>query len=291
MILDAEITDFIAYIASEKGLSVNTIEAYGRDLKGFQEFLSDISSADLIQEKDIISYLITLKNRDLSSSSIYRFLITLKVFFRFLVREKMLKNDITFFLDTPKIWQLIPEVLSQAEVMTLLEQPDPSSWMGARDRAIIEVLYASGIRVSELCQLDLLDLGDRTLRVMGKGRKERIVPIAQAAIDAVDHYLVTFRKVDKCENPPLFVSRTGRRIERTRVWSRIKFYAKKGEITKVISPHTLRHSFATHLLDNGADLRVIQEMLGHADISTTDRYTHLSGKQMRDAFNAFHPRP
>ena len=155
------------------------------------------------------------------------------------------------------------------------------------------MIYASGLRVSEVCGLNLHDVDDTVVKVTGKGGKERIVPIAVQAVAAIDHYLVTFRQ--HCDGnekePPLFVSENGKRIDRTTVWKRVKFYAKLAKITKEISPHTLRHSFATHLLENGADLRVIQEMLGHSNIATTDRYTHISQRHLTDAFEAFHPRP
>jgi integrase/recombinase XerD len=199
-----------------------------------------------------------------------------------------MSHDPTIYLESPKIWQLIPEVLTQEEVSRLLEAPDKESAEGVRDGAILQVIYASGLRVSELCQLNIGDLSDEQVRVVGKGRKERIVPIAKSAVAAVDEYLVRFRQEG---DGPLFLSRRGKRIDRITVWERVKFYAKKVGITKVISPHTLRHSFATHLLENGADLRLIQEMLGHANVGTTDRYTHVSHKHLHDAFAKFHPRP
>jgi integrase/recombinase XerD len=170
----------------------------------------------------------------------------------------------------------------------LLAQPDPETALGARDKAILEVLYASGLRVSELCGLNIQDVGEEAVRVKGKGSKERIVPIAPSALQSVDHYLGKFRED---EEKALFIGPHGKRIDRTVVWARVKFYAKKAAISKEISPHTLRHSFATHLLENGADLRVIQEMLGHSSISTTDRYTHISRKHLHEAFEKFHPRP
>jgi integrase/recombinase XerD len=179
-------------------------------------------------------------------------------------------------------------VLSVGEVTALLAQPNPEERIGARDKAMLEVLYASGLRVSELCGLNIQDVGEEAVRVKGKGSKERVVPIAKSALNTVDHYLGKFRE-DK--EGALFLGSQGKRLDRITVWSRVKFYAKKAGITKSISPHTLRHSFATHLLENGADLRVIQEMLGHANIGTTDRYTHISRKHLHEAFERFHPRP
>jgi integrase/recombinase XerD len=190
------------------------------------------------------------------------------------------------------MWQLIPEVLSVAEVDALLKAPDVATAAGARDRAVLQVIYACGLRVSEACGLNLQDVGDQIVRVRGKGGKERVVPIAKSAVEAIDDYLTRFRQEgERAKHPPLFVSEKGKRIDRILVWKRVKHYAEIAGIRKEISPHTLRHSFATHLLENGADLRVIQEMLGHSNIQTTDRYTHISQRHLAEAFEAFHPRP
>ncbi len=279
------ILDFVSYIASEKGLSHNTIEAYKRDLKLFNSLLEAkgvVSYVD-VKEDSVIEFLSYLKAKEYSSSSIYRMLVAIKVFFRFLKKEKLIAEDVTLRLDSPRIWQLIPEVLTYQEVERLLT----SSSDNIRDKAILEVIYASGLRVSELCGLNISDLDEDFVRVKGKGGKERVVPIAKTAVLAVDQYLNT-RSDD---NPALFLSARGKRIDRITIWKQIKRYAQKAEITKPISPHTLRHSFATHLLENGADLRVIQEMLGHSNIATTDRYTHISQKHLKASFEAFHPRP
>lgn len=278
------ICDFLSYIGAEKGLSVNTIEAYGRDIR---RFCADMKKE--VDQGDIVSHLEALKKKGYASSSIYRSLMALRVFFRFLRSEGAIEKDPTELLDSPKIWQLIPDVLTAEEVEELLKAPDPSGEEGMRDKAILETLYATGIRASELCLLNLHDVGDHTVRVIGKGGKERIVPIGEVAIAAIDEYLGKWRD-DKGEGRPLFTSKKGKRLNRTTLWERVKFYAKQAGIQKEISPHTLRHSFATHLLDQGADLRVIQEMLGHADIGTTDRYTHLSKKRLFEAFDTFHPR-
>ncbi|QVL56858.1 MAG: site-specific tyrosine recombinase XerD [Simkaniaceae bacterium] len=281
---ESYIRDFLSYIGAEKGLSVNTIEAYGRDIRRFCE-----GAKKKVTEGDIISYLGALKEEGYASSSIYRNLMALRVFFRFLRREGYLDKDPTELLDSPKMWQLIPEVLTTEEVEALLEAPDISEEEGMRDKALLETLYATGIRASELCSLNIHDVGDKTVRVIGKGGKERIVPIGEEALSAIDKYLGEWRD-DKGEGRPLFVSKKGKRLNRTSLWERVKFYAKQAGIQKEVSPHTLRHSFATHLLDHGADLRVIQEMLGHADIGTTERYTHLSKKRLFEAFDTFHPR-
>lgn len=238
--------------------------------------------------QDVVTHLSSLRQRGYASSSIARALIALKVFFRFLFREQMIDKDLSTLLETPKLWQLVPEVMTQAEVSRLLDAPDVTTEMGARDRAIIEVLYASGLRVSEVCGLTLYSIDEGSVKVLGKGEKERIVPIGQKALEAVDHYLVNYR--DAHEGEALFVTKRGRPIDRVAIWKLIKKYAKQVGITKNISPHTLRHSFATHLLDHGADLRIIQEMLGHSNIATTDRYTHVSQSRLIESFNKFHSR-
>lgn len=291
--LDEDIQDFLGYIASEKGLTQNTIEAYNRDTQSFAEYLrkQGIESFRQVKTEDIVSFLATLKSANYATSSICRALVALKVLFRFLKRENSLENNVAFYLETPKMWQIIPDVLSYDEIERLLAAPDPATASGARDRAILEVLYSSGLRVSEVCSVGIYDIDEDYVRVFGKGRKERVVPIGKTALESVDHYLLHFRgQQDSNRQQTLFVSKTGKPMDRIAIWSMIKKYAKKAGITKNISPHTLRHSFATHLLDHGADLRVIQDMLGHANINSTDRYTHVSRSHLQEAFNAFHPK-
>lgn len=277
--MDKQLEEFILYITSEKGLAPNTIECYRRDIQKLLTFLEGRAlTVELLYE--------FLSNLQLASSSLGRTMISLRVFFRFLLREKLIEVDMTAYFETPKMWQLIPEVMTQAEVERLLEIPPPSGFIGLRDRALLEVLYASGLRVSELCQLKIQDVGDEAVRVMGKGSKERIVPIGRKAIEAVDRYLA----VRENESPILFLSRNGKPLDRVLVWRMIKKRALQAGISKTISPHTLRHSFATHLLEGGAELRVIQEMLGHATIATTDRYTHVSRKAVQNSFNLYTPK-
>jgi len=180
--------------------------------------------------------------------------------------------------------------MTYKEVEDLLNQPDIKTFIGARDKAIIELIYATGIRVTEACNVKVLDVSNDFVKVDGKGKKQRVVPIGKKALDAIDYYLLNFRK-EKKDFEFLFVSNNYKKIDRITIWNRIKFYSKKASINKNISPHTLRHSFATHLLENGADLRLIQDMLGHEDISTTDRYTHISKAYLKKAFENFHPRP
>lgn len=292
--LDFWLDDFLSYLASEKGLAKNTLKAYGSDLALFLFYLETHGNLDVSQiRKDVIvDFLAKRQKEGMASSSLARILVAIKMFCRFLKREKVLSANEADFLESPKIWQLIPEVLTMQEVQKLLELPDVSTFLGSRDRAILEILYASGLRVSEVCSLNIYDVGDESIRVKGKGEKERIVPIASFSLKLVDSYLSSFRNtLTQKQETALFVSTKGHRISRQEIWSLVKGYSKKMGLSREISPHTLRHSFATHLLENGADLRVIQEMLGHSHIATTDRYTHISQKHLSDAFAKFHPRP
>jgi integrase/recombinase XerD len=280
------IDQFLAYIRVEKGLSPHTIEAYGRDVRTLHTFLNEPNWSSVTQEQ-LVAFLSHLRERGLSSSSRSRALMAIRVFFRFLKREGEVTNNVALHLDSPKLWQLIPEVLTGGEVERLLEMPNPETEVGARDKAVLEMLYASGLRVSEACNLDITDVDDTYVRVIGKGGKERVVPIGTEAIAALDHYLLNFRGDG---GDALFLKRGGKRLDRQTVWRQIGRYAHEAGIQKRVSPHVLRHSFATHLLDGGADLRVIQEMLGHSNIGTTDRYTHVSQTRLREAFEQHHPR-
>lgn len=291
---DGLLDDFSTYIGSEKGLSTHSIEAYQRDISAFFKFLclkKNLNSIDQVKETHLIDFVDQLKNDQYASSSVARNMIAIKVLCRFLKREGLLQSNFALYISTPKIWQLIPEVLSLDEVEKLLEAPEPDTPQGVCDKAILELLYACGLRVSEVCKLKIYDVDDEFVRVMGKGKKERLVPIGEAAIAAIDKYLSTCRsQTDSEKIQELFVTSKGNPISRIAIWKMVKEYAKKAGITKNISPHTLRHSFATHLLDNGADLRIIQEMLGHSSISSTDRYTHISKSHLHQSFEAFHPR-
>lgn len=288
--MENEIDDFATYLASERGLSINTLEAYRRDIESFLDYLKQYNILHWkdLEQGHLIGFLSSMKHSSYAVSSISRTLIAIKVFFRFLKRENIVSNNITLLLEAPKVWQLIPDVLSINEIERMLDQPDLSQQKGVRDRAILEVLYGCGLRVSELCGLKISDVDDIYLRVNGKGGKERVVPIGKAAIKAIDAYL-NYR--DGSTNEALFLGRGGRSIDRATVWRIVKECAKQAGISKVIFPHTFRHTFATHLLDNGADLRIIQEMLGHSSITSTDRYTHVSRSRLQEAFNASHPRP
>lgn len=284
------IFDFLDYIRTEKGLSPHTIQAYHSDIQAFASHVP-VRQWNEATGEWVVSFLGYLRDKGYASSSICRMLVSVKVFFKFLKKEGILQVDLGRYFDTPKMWQLIPDVLSIEEVNALLLQPKSDDFIGARDRALFELLYATGMRVSELCALRICDVGDTFVKVQGKGKKERMIPVGQQAIAAIDHYLSHFRMKAETENAPLFVSTRGKQIDRIAIWTRIKGYAKSAGIAKAVSPHTLRHSFATHLLENGADLRLIQDMLGHEDIATTDRYTHVTSSRLKAAFNAFHPRP
>lgn len=287
-----EIEDFASYLLSEKGFSPHTLEGYCRDIQHFLLFLAPFSIQHWkeVQQQHIIDFLAFKKNQDYASASISRALIALKVFLRFLKREGSIPENVSLLLETPKVWQLIPDILSLEEMERLLSQPNPETRIGARDCAILEVLYASGLRVSELCQLQIRDVDETYLRIKGKGSKERLVPIGRKAIAAIDRYLAYRDGAVAERQEALFIGQRNRPIHRISVWKLVKRYAHLAGVTKEIFPHTFRHSFATHLLDNGADLRVIQELLGHASINSTDRYTHVSCTHLHEAFQAFHPR-
>lgn len=291
--MERAVDDFCLYIASEKGLAQNTIEAYRHDALEFVQYLRDhgVAGLDKVDQTHITAFLGIMRAQNYASATVCRMMITIKVLFRFLKREALVSTNVALYLETPKLWQLIPEVLDINEVELLLMEPQQDSFVGARDRAILEVLYGSGLRVSELCCLKIHDVDDTFVRVMGKGGKERLVPIGRKAIEAIDYFLGHYRgQFDSDKVKEIFLTIKGRPIDRGTVWKMVKERAKRAGIVKNISPHTLRHSFATHLLDNGADLRVIQEMMGHASINSTDRYMHISRSHLQEAFDAFTPK-
>jgi integrase/recombinase XerD len=287
---------FIHYVMVEKGLSANTIQSYRRDLERFLSFLSQEGCSNLnqIRRDHILSFLLQLRKENKATATINRHLSSIRTFFRFLVQEKECHTDPSAHIETPKLEKKLPQVLSVREVEDLLQAPPTSTPFGQRDKAMLEVLYATGIRVSELINLKLddvhLDMG--FLKCMGKGSKERIIPLGELAIDALTLYVNNGRrKLDKTRRQQvLFLNHHGRPMTRQGFWKIIKQYAARAGINKKITPHTLRHSFATHLLENGADLRAVQEMLGHADISTTQIYTHVSKVRLRDVYAQAHPR-
>ena len=291
------IDEFLNYLSVERGLAENTISAYRRDLNKYVDYLKQIhiGSVENTTRNEIISFLTTQKDKNLSANTISRNLVAIKVFYRYLSRERYIKDDPTSVLESPKLWRRLPEVLSIKEIERLLNKIDTSSWQGIRDRATLELTYATGMRVSEVVGLNLddLNLDVGFVRCRGKGGKERIVPLGREAAKWVNRYLKNVRpKLSKPDSRPfLFLIRGGKGMSRQTVWKMIVRYAIRAKIKKAISPHTLRHSFATHLLQGGADLRVIQEMLGHADISTTQTYTHIDKQRLKAIHHKYHPRP
>ena len=262
------VAEFINYLSVERGLSKNTIAAYGADLEGFVKYLESKGMADIdrIKRQDIMNYLLSRKDRNISGNSISRGLVAIKMFYRFLMQERLAREDVAGILESPKLIRPIPSVLLLSEVDKILAGPDLRDPVGIRDKAAIELLYATGMRVSEMVDLpmDGLNLDMGFVKCRGKGDKERIVPVGNKAKDALSRYIDKIRPAmaGKRQDKHLFLSRLGRKISRQTFWKMIKKYAKMARIKRDITPHTLRHSFATHLLERGADLRVVQEMLG-----------------------------
>ncbi len=294
--LDILADRFLNHLVVEKGLAQQTVAAYGGDLAGFIDFLQDsgIEEASQVDATVLLRHLILLRKRGLDARSRARHLVALRGFFRFLVHERLVENDPTRMIDLPKAGLKLPEVLSEPEVGRLLDAPDPSTPVGARDAAMIELLYAAGLRVSELVHLRVQDVNLEAgfVRVLGKGGKERIVPIGAHARQRIAAYLKTGRpaQLSGRAGPHLFVARAGRPMTRQGFWKLLKKYAASAGLRKNVTPHMLRHSFASHLLEGGADLRAVQAMLGHADIATTQIYTHVARDRIRSAHDKFHPR-
>ncbi len=289
------IEEFINYLSVERGLAHNTLLAYRWDLTGYTLFLAarGILSVDKVARRHITDYMYHQKSRHLSAKTICRHLAAIKMFHRFLVRERLAKEDPTTLVETPKLWKRVPDVLSSGEIEGMIKASQGMRRQLIRDHAILELLYASGMRVSELVNLKLenVNLEGGYIRCTGKGNKERIIPIGKKAREAILRYSKTREKFLKSDsNPVLFLSRLGRRLSRQCVWKIIKDYARKAGIQKTVKPHTIRHSFATHLLDHGADLRSVQEMLGHSDISTTQIYTHVDRERLKRIHKEYHPR-
>jgi integrase/recombinase XerD len=291
-----QIADFKRYLLVEKGLSQNTVSSYTRDLMKLKAYLEQQKLADFKQDRFVIlNFLATLKAQAMANNSVIRMVSSLRKFYRFLLETEQITIDPMQQVDSPKKQQHLPQVLSQAEVKRLLAVPDTTTALGIRDRTILEVLYATGLRVSELTHLKLaeLHLSLGLIQTLGKGDKERLIPIGDVAIEWIKRYLETsrptFLKAGQSE-PILFLNHYGRPFTRQGIWKNLKQMVRAAGIEKDITPHTLRHSFATHLLENGADLRVVQELLGHADISTTQIYTHVSQKHLREVYDRYHPR-
>ena len=291
------IDTFLDYLSVERGLSANTILAYRGDLNAYLDFMSSnhIDAMSRIRRDDITGFMLNQKDRSIAVNSVARRLAAIRMFHRFLAREKILKSDPTNLIDSPRLWKKIPDTLTLNEVESLIAQPDIRDNQGRRDKAILETLYATGMRVSEAVNLRLdnvnLDIG--FLRCIGKGNKERVIPLGKKAIASIKRYLEVSRSeiLKKKSSEYLFVSRIGKKLSRQSFWKLIKRYARQARIKKPIRPHILRHSFATHLLERGADLRAVQEMLGHSNISTTQIYTHINRDRLKSIHKQFHPRP
>jgi integrase/recombinase XerD len=295
--MDEQITEYLHYLAIERGLSENTRSSYQRDLQQYLSFLDaqGVSTWEAVDRYTVVAFLASLSDAGKASTTITRMISSLRRFHQFLRQERYTDHDPMQHIDSPKKAQKLPQTLSLAEVERLIATPDTTTNLGIRDRAILEVLYATGLRVSELIGLKLEDihLEMGLLQTVGKGDKERIVPLGDYAIHWLERYLSEVRPILTKKNPNetfLFVNNHGRGLSRQGIWKNLKQYVIKAEITKDVTPHTLRHSFATHLLENGADLRTVQELLGHADISTTQIYTHITKRRMTEVYKEFFPR-
>jgi integrase/recombinase XerD len=295
--LGQEVRSFLSYLTVEAGLSPNTILAYGRDLKGFLTYCQagGIDQLARIGPTIIQNYMRILTQDQKSEGSVKRALVAIRMFLRFARLTGLIEDDFTAILDSPKLWQRLPSVCSKQQVVDLLNAPCPEEPFYLRDKAMLELLYATGIRAGELAGLrtsDLnLDIG--YLRCFGKGNKERVVPVGKVAIAATVEYLTKLRPrlVKPFSGDSLLLSRTGRPMSRIEIWRLVKKYARRAGMPRNLTVHTLRHCFATHLLAGGADLRSVQEMLGHVDIATTQIYTHVDQERLREIHKKFHPMP
>ncbi|QDP40526.1 site-specific tyrosine recombinase XerD [Radiobacillus deserti] len=294
--MNHELDDFFHYLKVERGLSHNTLLSYRRDLQAYQLHMKEQCNLDdwkKVSRANITQYMYHLHDSGKSSATIARSLSSIRLFHQFLVREYQAPTDPSLHIETPKKERKLPKVLSSKEVETLLTM-EVNHPLAIRNKAMLEMLYATGLRVSELISLKVSDLHLTMgfVRTFGKGSKERIVPLGELAQEAVDRYITLSRTqlVKKTKTDALFVNQHGKPLTRQGFWKILKGIAKDAGIKKEITPHTLRHSFATHLLENGADLRSVQEMLGHADISTTQIYTHVSKSRIKDIYKSYHPR-
>ena len=293
--MDSEVRAFLNYLRIEKGLAQNTLAAYGRDLGKFAGFIQKRGIVlRIISRSDVVDFLGTLYRQKLDSRSVARHLVAIRHFFRFCLTEEILTEDPAANIESPKFRQNLPEVLSLQEVERLLEQPNSSTAGGVRDRAMIELLYSCGLRVSELCAVAVEDLQIESgyLRCVGKGNKERLVPVGRAALARIEEYLQKARPELLGEDTSryLFLNSRAKPLSRVAFWKILREYGRKAGLKKPLTPHVLRHSFATHLLDRGADLRSVQMMLGHSDISTTQIYTHVVEERLKQVYKAHHPR-
>ena len=296
MEIAATISSFLTHVRVEKGLSSNTVSAYRRDLVKFDEFARKRKlSLEAVSRDDLVDFLAGLYRQKLESKTVARHLVTLRNFFRFAQIHELIPEDPCVTLESPKIRRNLPGYLRLEDVERLLSQPDVKTLIGLRDRAMLETLYSTGLRVSELTGLRTMDLDARVgcVRCIGKGDKERIVPVGKKALAVVEKYLREARPklLGKVQgNPSLFVNRRGAPLSRVGVWKILSAYGRLAGLRVALTPHMLRHSFATHLLERGADLRSVQLMLGHADIATTQIYTHVVEERLKQIYKAHHPR-
>lgn len=298
MLVEDQLKDFIHFLIVEKGLANNTIISYERDIRSYITFLTNVETIvdiNQVQRTQIIHFLGMLKDEGKSSKTLARHVASVRAFHQFLLREKVTDNDPTVHIESPHLEKSLPKVLSLEEVELLLDAPKAIDPFGFRDKAMLELLYATGIRVSELISLNKGDihLTMGFVRCIGKGNKERIIPVGKTALKAIQEYINKGRphlQSKKYHDDALFLNHHGKRLSRQGFWKILKKLTSEAGINKELSPHTLRHSFATHLLENGADLRAVQEMLGHADISTTQIYTHVTKTRLKDVYSQFHPR-
>lgn len=294
--LSNQLPAWLDYLLAQRGLSPRTVESYGQDLESFFLFEEELAqgggSASCPDEQEIFLYLAWLRSRGNTGRTLARRLSALRAFFAFAVEEGALKANPALLLENPKLPQHLPEVLSREEMEKLLALPDMDEKSGRRDRCMLEMLYAAGLRVSELCNLSVadLDLQRGLVRIFGKGAKERLVPLHDMIQALLDDYLRSWRPLFSPGGNQLFVNRSGRALSRQYIWKMVKKYTLLAGIRRAVSPHTFRHSFATHLLEGGADLRAVQLLLGHADISATEIYTHVQAERLRGIHHQFHPR-
>ena len=287
--------EFLAYIRVECGLAENTVIAYNSDLDSMAAYFysAGIENPGEVEGQDIVNYAADMARRNLAPTSRARAMVACRMFFKYLVNERLITANPTDFVDQPKLFRHLPQELSPQEVSALLAAEDGKGALADRNRALMELFYATGARVSEICSIRLLDINinERFVRLQGKGGKERMTPITRTAAGVIAEYLNFARKqLDKRNSPYLFLSRTGRKLDRINVFLLVKRLAVKAGITKNVYPHLLRHSFATHMLEGGANLRAVQMLLGHSDLATTEIYTHVHDKRKFNIYHKFHPR-
>jgi len=295
--LHQDVRNFLNYLTVEAGLSENTVLGYGRDLRSFLKYCKSNNVSELRRIEPVIiqKYLRILSQEQKSESSIKRSLVAIRMFLRFGKLMGLIEDDLTSILESPKVWQKLPIICSKQQVIELMNTPCPEEPFYFRDKAMLELLYATGVRASEIAGLKTSDfnLNIGYLRCLGKGNRERVVPIGKVAIAAINEYLTNLRPslVKPFSGDFLLLSRTGRPMSRIEIWRLVKKYAARAGMPRNLTVHTLRHCFATHMLAGGADLRSIQEMLGHVDIATTQIYTHVDQERLRTIHRKFHPRP